>query len=336
MIGKTISHYEILSELGRGGMGVVYKARDLDLERTVAIKFLPQHLSGDEEARRRFLHEARAASAHDHANIGVIHEVGRTDDGQTFIVMAYYEGETLRERIDRGGLTVDETLEIVSQVASGLARAHENGIVHRDIKPSNIIITRDREVKIIDFGLAKLTDRTKLTREGSTLGTAAYMNPEQATGTELDARSDIFSLGTILYEMLSGERPFRGEHEAALLYSIVHEEPKPLPGGVTEASPGLQEMVDRALAKDVEKRFQSAGDLGQALEAVRGGEKPSLTSRPLVGSRIGVERPVKIVGTLLVYSYCRLHCPQTEEDCRVRCGPSSHRSFRRERGRGIR
>ena len=300
MIGKKISHYEILEELGRGGMGVVYKARDLDLERTVAIKFLPPHLSADEEARQRFVQEARAASAHDHSNIGVIHEIGRSDDGQTFIVMAYYEGETLRGRIDRGGLTVDDTLEIVSQVASGLARAHENGIIHRDIKPSNIIITNSGEVKIIDFGLAKLTDRTKLTREGTTLGTAAYMSPEQATGSEIDARSDIFSLGTILYEMLAGERPFKGEHEAALLYSIVHEEPKPLPEDVIAADPRLQEIVDSVLAKDPNERLQSASDLIQALEALRGGEMPFTTSRRSVRSRTGMGLRMKMVGAVLV------------------------------------
>ena len=169
-----------MDKLGEGGMGVVYKAFDTTLDRHVAIKFLPPHLSADLESKKRFTYEAKAASALNHSNIGVIHEIDQTDDGHTFIVMAYYEGETLRQRIDGGAITVDEALDITSQVAAGLARAHEKQIVHRDIKPSNILITSDGEAKIIDFGIAKLAGRTKLTKEGSTLGTAAYMSPEQA------------------------------------------------------------------------------------------------------------------------------------------------------------
>jgi serine/threonine-protein kinase len=210
MIGETISHYKILEKLGEGGMGVVYKALDLTLDRSVAIKFLPPHLSGDEEARKRFIHEAKAASALNHPNIGVVYEIGRTDDDQTFMVMACYEGESLRERIDRGGMSGEETLDIVAQIASGLAKAHGRGIVHRDIKPSNVLLTEDGHAVIIDFGLAKLAGRTKLTVAGSTLGTAAYMSPEQARGEEVDHRSDIFSLGVMLYEMLTGRGAARG------------------------------------------------------------------------------------------------------------------------------
>ena len=182
MLGETISHYTILEKLGEGGMGVVYKARDTTLDRFVAIKFLSPHMSHDEEATKRFIQEAKAASALDHANIATIHDAGKTSEGQTCIVMAYYEGRTLREQIDDGNITIEAALEIVSQIASGLARAHENGIVHRDIKPSNIIITNRGEAKIIDFGLAKLAGKTRLTKQGSTLGTAAYMSPEQARG----------------------------------------------------------------------------------------------------------------------------------------------------------
>ena len=270
MLGKTISHYEILSEIGRGGMGVVYRARDTKLGREVAIKFLPPHLSADPEAVKRFVHEARAASALNHSAIGVIHEIDETEDGQTFIVMALYEGGTLRERIDSGPMTAGEAVAVASQIASGLAAAHEKGIVHRDIKPQNILLTKDGEAKIIDFGLAKLAGRTRLTRDGGTLGTAAYMSPEQARGEEVDHRSDIFSLGAVLYEMLAGETPFKGEHEAALLYGVVHEEPELLPDEVTAAHPGLQEIVDRALAKDPGDRYQRAEEFRSSLRPPTG------------------------------------------------------------------
>jgi serine/threonine protein kinase/Tfp pilus assembly protein PilF len=269
MIGETISHYKIIEKLGEGGMGVVYKALDATLDRHVAIKFLPLHLSKDEEARKRFIHEAKAASALDHANIGTIYEVDKTSDNRTFIVMAYYGGETLRERIDQGNISVDETLNIVTQIASGLARAHEKEIVHRDIKPSNIIITERDEAKIIDFGIAKLRGRTRLTKEGSTLGTAAYMSPEQAKGQETDQRSDIFSLGTILYEMLAGETPFKGEHEAALLYEIVNEEPEPLSSYRSDLPQGILDIVDKALARSIDERYQNAREIMYELEGLR-------------------------------------------------------------------
>jgi len=261
MIGKTISHYKIIEKLGEGGMGVVYKAQDTTLDRFVAIKFLPPHLSKDEEATKRFIHEAKAASALDHANIGTIHEVDKTSDGRTFIVMAHYEGETLRQKIDMGKVTVEEAITITSQIAAGLAKAHDKDIVHRDIKPLNIIVTSDGEAKIIDFGLAKLAGRTKLTKTGSTLGTVAYMSPEQAKGEEVDHRSDIFSLGAVLYEMLTGEPPFRGEHEAAILYEIVHEEPVELARLKVELSPELFNIVEQSLEKDPKDRYQSAEEI---------------------------------------------------------------------------
>jgi serine/threonine protein kinase len=270
MIGNTISHYNILEKLGEGGMGVVYRAHDTKLDREVAIKFLPPHLSADPEAVKRFVHEAKTASALNHSAIGVIHEIDEIEDGQTFIVMAYYEGGTLRERLDSGSLTTDEAVVIASQVASGLSRAHEKGIVHRDIKPQNILLTRDGEAKIIDFGLAKLAGRTKLTRDGSTLGTAAYMSPEQARGEEVDHRSDIFSLGTILYEMLTGEPPFKGEHEAAMLYGIVHEEPKAISERCEDIPEKLCAVVDRTLEKESEKRYQNASELKNDLRSLMG------------------------------------------------------------------
>ncbi len=290
MIGKTISHYKILEELGRGGMGVVYKALDTKLDRFVAIKVLSSHLSSDEKAIARFVHEAKAASALDHANIGTIYEIDETADVETFIAMAYYDGETLRERIDRGGLEIAEAIRIIEQVAGGLSRAHEAGIVHRDIKPSNIIITKHGEAKVIDFGLAKLAGGTKLTKEGSTFGTAAYMSPEQALGNETDHRSDIFSIGVIFYEMLAGERPFRGEHEAALLYEIVHEQPRSFTDMDVTADPEIERIIANALAKDPEERYEHIGVFTAELAAMRGGRIASSTALPVKRRRSTIRR----------------------------------------------
>ncbi|MFC1502298.1 serine/threonine-protein kinase, partial [bacterium] len=195
MIGKTISHYRIIEELGRGGMGVVYKAQDTKLKRTVALKFLPPELTKDPEAKKRFIHEAQAASALDHSNICTIHEVDETEEGQVFIVMACYGGKTLKEKISKGPLPIEESIDIAMQIAQGLQEAHDKKIIHRDIKSANVIITDKGQVKIMDFGLAKLTGQTVLTKEGSTLGTVAYMSPEQTQGKKVDARSDIWSLG---------------------------------------------------------------------------------------------------------------------------------------------
>ncbi len=274
MLGETISHYKILSELGRGGMGVVYRARDTKLGRTVAIKLLPQHLRADEEATRRFIQEARAASALDHTNICTIHEIDETEDGSTFIAMACYEGRTLRQMIDEGPVDIAEAIDIATQISAGLAKAHENGIVHRDIKPSNIIITSDGHVKILDFGIAKLEGATRMTREGSTLGTAAYMSPEQATGEEAGPGTDVWATGVILYEMLTGRPPFAGEHEAAMLYGIVHEEPDRLPEELTAVKPDIQPLIDKVLDKDPAARFKDSGEMRRALEGSIGGIRP--------------------------------------------------------------
>lgn len=302
MIGKTVSHYKILEKLGAGGMGVVYRARDTRLDREVAIKLLPPHLSSDKEARQRFIQEAKSASAIDHNHICTIYEIDQTDEGSTFIVMAYYQGETLRELIDRGAITPTEAIDIASQVASGMGRAHDRNIVHRDLKPQNIIITDEGEAKIIDFGLAKLTGRTRLTREGSTLGTAAYMSPEQARGEDVDHRSDIFSLGAILYEMLSGVSPFRGEHEAALLYEIVNEEPEPLPEQLINEFPGLKIIAEKLLAKDPADRFQDAGELRGELLRLTGGTSHSHSSSgsSRSGSGQSSKKVYRFIGLALV------------------------------------
>jgi serine/threonine protein kinase len=261
MIGQTISHYKILAKLGGGGMGVVYKAEDTKLKRPVALKFLPFDLTRDDDAKERFVHEVQAASALDHPNICTIYEIDETDDGQLFIAMAYYEGETLKNKVASGQLSVDSVIDIATQIAQGLSRAHEAGITHRDIKPANVMITNRGEVKIVDFGLAKLAGRTKLTKSGTTMGTVAYMSPEQAQGAEVDHRTDIWSLGVVLYEMLTGQLPFSGEYEMAMMYSIVSTDPKPVRSLRSEVSVGLEQIVNKALAKEPDERYQQINEL---------------------------------------------------------------------------
>jgi serine/threonine protein kinase/Flp pilus assembly protein TadD len=271
MIGQITSHYKILEKIGGGGMGVVYKAQDLKLDRAVALKFLPPELTLDPDAKERFVHEAKAASSLQHHNICTIHDIDQTADGQMFIVMDLYEGETLKSRIAKSKLRIEEALDIAGQVAQGLARAHEAGIIHRDIKPANIIITRRDEAKIVDFGLAKLSGRTLLTKSGTTLGTAAYMSPEQAKGEQVDQRTDIWSLGVVLYEMLTGKRPFESEYEQAMMYAIISGEPRPIEELRPEVPGNIIGIVQRAMEKDKEKRFQTATAM---VEALRGEGKP--------------------------------------------------------------
>jgi serine/threonine protein kinase/tetratricopeptide (TPR) repeat protein len=273
IIGQTVSHYKILEKLGEGGMGVVYKAEDNKLKRIVALKFLPPSLTSDLDAKERFTHEAQATSALDHPHICNIHEIGQTDDGQLFIAMACYDGETLKKKIERGPLPTNEAVGIAAQIAQGLAKAHESGIVHRDIKPANIIVTKDGIAKILDFGLAKLTGRTMLTKTGSTLGTAAYMSPEQARGEPLDPQTDIWSLGVAMYEMLTGCLPFKSDYEQALVYSILNEDPKPMREICKEVPQTLEKIVRRAIRKNPEERYQTAGELVTDLEAFRAGSR---------------------------------------------------------------
>jgi len=261
MIGKTISHYRILEKLGEGGMGVVYKAEDTKLKRTVALKFLPSELIRDPEAKERFIQEAQAASSLDHNSICTVHEISETDDGQIFIAMACYEGETLKNKIKRGPMDLNEAIRVAIQVGEGLAKAHAQGIVHRDIKPANIIATDDGVAKVLDFGLAKLVGQVRLTKTSSTLGTVAYMSPEQARGDEVDSRTDIWSLGVVLYEMIAGRLPFKGEHEQAMMYSILNEEPLPLSSLRPDLSKDIQSVFGKALAKAREERYQHINEM---------------------------------------------------------------------------
>ncbi len=290
MIGRTISHYRILEKLGEGGMGVVYKAEDTTLGRAVALKFLPPDLTRDAAAKERFIQEARAASALDHPNICNIHEVGETDDGQTFIAMAFYEGEDLKSRIGRGPLKLDDALDIAVQIAQGLAKAHDRGIVHRDVKPANIIITKDGLVKIVDFGLAKLAG-AKLTKTGSKLGTAQYMSPEQARGENVDARSDIFSLGAVLYEMLTGKHAFPGEYDQAALFAIMNEEPAPVTSLRSGIPMELERIVKKALAKKPSERYQHADDLVVDLKSAARESGAAAALGSLSAAARGVARP---------------------------------------------
>ena len=266
MIGETVCHYRIIEELGGGGMGVVYRAEDTRLKRTVALKFLSPELTRDERAKHRFLAEAQAASRLDHPNILTIHEIEETEDGQLFLVMSCYEGETVRERLERGPMPVDEAVGLAVHVARGLEAAHAKGIVHRDIKPGNIFLTNDNRAKILDFGLAKLSGQTRITRIGSTVGTVAYMSPEQAHGGDVEASTDIWSLGVVLYEALTGGLPFSGERPESVLYSVVHEEPEPLGALRHDAPPELEAIIDRCLRKKPGERFASASELISALE----------------------------------------------------------------------
>ncbi len=250
-------------------MGDVYKAEDTKLHRTVALKFLPPQLTRDKNAQQRFVHEARAASVLDHPNIGTIYEIDEVE-GDSFIAMAYHEGETLKDRIAHGPLEVKEAMGIAIQIAQGLAVAHSKDIIHRDIKPANIIITEEGQVKIIDFGLAKLKGLTVLTKTGTTMGTVAYMSPEQTRGGMVDHRSDIWALGVILYEMLAGENPFKGEYEQAVMYMILNEQPEFVTKIRGEVPVQIEQIIEKSLLKNPEKRFQTMNEMLEELRDAAG------------------------------------------------------------------
>ena len=273
LIDSVVAQYQILSRLGGGAMGVVYKARDTRLGRLVALKFLPPEWSHDEDAKLRFMREAQSASSTDHANICTIHDIQSAEDGRLFIVMAYYDGQTLKQKLAGGPLPVSEALAIATQVADGLARAHAAGVVHRDIKPGNVMVTEDA-VKIVDFGLATLAGSVQLTQAGSPMGTVGYMAPEQLRGLGATPHSDVWAVGVMLYEMLAGHPPFQGAYAEALSYAIRHDTPPPLRAARPEVPEEVEQLVFRALHKDPAVRFASGRELARALRLVQGHTVP--------------------------------------------------------------
>src|SRR5262245_28693013 len=278
LLGKTIGHYQIISLAGKGGMGEVYRARDIKLDRAVALKILPKEMSADGERMRRFSREAKAASALNHPNVAHIYEIGEAE-GVNFIAMEYVEGQTLAASINGNPLKVSEVVEIGSQIAAALDEAHRKGITHRDLKPANVMLNERGQVKVLDFGLAKFARPTVKpidseistlvkTAPGVVMGTPHYMSPEQVRGQEADHRADIFAIGLILYEMLAGERAFRGDSAAEVMSAILKDEPPELSIVNSQISPQLTKIVQRCLEKRPERRFQSVSDLGFALETL--------------------------------------------------------------------
>jgi serine/threonine protein kinase/Tfp pilus assembly protein PilF len=283
-IGETIDQYTITGQLGEGGMGVVYLAEDTTLGRKVALKFLPSWANSDEDAKRRFIHEAKTSSVLDHPNIATIHDVKTADNGDLFIVMGYYDGRTIRDYLNEDDhLSIEDAIDFASQTASGLDAAHEEGIIHRDIKPGNVIVTPKGRAVILDFGLAKVEDVT-MTQDGTSMGTMAYMSPEQAKNESLDGRTDLWALGVMLYEMLAGKRPFDGGYEAAILYAAAHEPHTTVQLHRSDAPDWLSDVIDKLLEKRPDDRFQSAGDVVEALANKGAVETPADTPAE-VGSK---------------------------------------------------
>ncbi|MGA7304054.1 MAG: WD40 repeat domain-containing serine/threonine protein kinase [Rhodothermales bacterium] len=287
MSAETISHYDILSELGRGGMGVVYKAADTKLDRTVALKVLPPHSIGSQDDRARFYREARAAAALHHPHIATIFEIDE-DDGQPFIAMEYVDGQALDDRIAERPLPLKQAVGMAIQIAEALKAAHAKNIVHRDIKSANVMLTSSGDAKVLDFGLAKTAASTKLTQMGSTLGTVAYMSPQQARGEDVDHRTDLWSLGAVMYQMIAGKLPFPGDFEQAVVYSILNEEPQPLTAVRTGVPMGLEWIVSKLLAKDPDERYQTATDLLVDLRTV------DLTAAGMSRSRVAAADPAAL------------------------------------------
>lgn len=266
-------------------MGIVYEAEDISLERSVALKLLSAELLGDDRARERFVHEARASSTLDHPNICTTYEIGQTEDGQIYIAMALCKGESLKQKIRSGPLGPEETLKLAVQIAEGLAAAHSQGIVHRDIKPANILVSETGQARLVDFGLAKLAGEARLTRSGLVMGTLAYISPEQLTGGETDARSDVWSLGVVMYELLTGQLPFEADTEPACVYSIVHKKHRPIKSLPVDIPRDLVAIVEKALAKNPDDRFSSAGEMAGALRALLEGREVRIRKKRSPGRR---------------------------------------------------
>ena len=305
MIGQTISHYKVISELGRGGMGVVYKAEDTKLKRFVALKFLRSDVLEDDEHKERFLREAQAAAALDHPNICTVYEIDEVE-GETFIAMAFIEGRTVKDKIAERPLKLEEALDITIQTAQGLQAAHEKGIVHRDIKSANLMVTPQGQVKVMDFGLAQLAERSQLTKTATILGTPAYMSPEQAKRQPTDRRTDVWSLGVVIYEMVTGRLPFEGEREDAVAYSIVHQEPEPITAQRVGVPTDLDRLVGKAMAKSPDERYQHVDEMLVDLQSLRK-ERESRANRQapapaalLRGSRAGWYVALAVVGVAVI------------------------------------
>jgi len=315
MIGQTISHYRILEKLGEGGMGVVYKAEDIRLHRPVAVKFLPLGKRASKDQTDRFIHEAQAAAALSHPNIATVFELDEVEDTlthttQAFIAMEYVEGETLEEIVRGGPLPADRVRNIAIQIAQGLLNAHQQGTIHRDIKPSNVIINREGVVKLLDFGLAKLAQDTTIGEKSTIAGSAAYMSPEQAQGEKLDLRTDIWSFGVVLYQMLSGRLPFRGEHAPALMYSIVNEEALPLKAIRSDTPDDLVAICQRCLQKNRDSRPQGAGEILEILGSTRPvfrqwslGKRFALFTQEPTARWVGVFSLLLIVAVIVWYIF---------------------------------
>src|SRR5436190_547136 len=331
MIGQTLDHYRIESKLGEGGMGVVYKARDTHLDRLVAIKVLPADKVAEPSRRERFVYEAKAASALNHANIVTIHDI-RSSDSMDFIVMEYVEGKTLDNLIPAKGLRPADVLRYAVQIADAMAKAHGAGILHRDLKPSNIIVTDEGRVKILDFGLAKLLDTDDsspegttltarpITQQGTVLGTVAYMSPEQAEGRKVDARSDIFSFGSVLYEMVTGRKPFAGDSRLSLLSKIVSEDPAAPSQLAASIPPDLEKIILHCLRRDPARRYQDMADVKVALEDV---EEESASGQHAVAARRSSRRRwawavlLPVMAAAAFFAWHAWRAPQREEPLRA-------------------
>ena len=312
-IRQTIAQYRLLERLGSGGMGVVFKALDLRLDRFVALKFLTAPLSSNPIAKERLVAEAKAASALDHPNIGVVHDIGQTNEGRHFIVMGYYEGETLELKNERGGMSVRDAVDVVTQIANALTAAHQKGIIHRDVKPSNILITKEGIAKLLDFGIAKLAD-SNVTKEGAAAGTVAYMSPEQTRGDTIDQRTDLWSLGVVLYEMLAGVRPFCAENDESLVYAIRHDEWRPVTQASGEIPVGISKILDRCLAKNPADRYADARELLADLRALDTPDAVASQRTSVRRERSRVARYVEVAAVLGVLGVVGIYLGQRSAD----------------------